>query len=218
MWYAYYDFFLEKNSCNFSNKNRNTIKWVKQFVTPEGETDSCIIPQGRYSLYTWGRDCSVHLLMNVHISNLFIYKNSPSHKDCVSTFPPLIWRDVGDSKHHSKSFKLFSSKRFGEDVYNFLICGTMTEMDCFGINMMSNQMIFSIDVFRSIMEFWVLLKPRKSCQKQGGYPPGPDLGWQLLIHLVQRVRLAIMGPVSKSKGVCVCRVGWSWSMSTLKLI
>ena len=64
--------------------------------------------------------------------------------------------DVGESKHHYKSFKLFSSKCFGEDVYNFLISGTMTEMDCLGLNMMLNQTIFSIDVFRSIMELWVL--------------------------------------------------------------
>ena len=74
----------------------------------------------------------------------------------MSTFPPLIGRDVGESKHHSESFKLFSSKRFGEDVCNLLICGTMTEMNCFGLNMMSNQMIFSIDVLHSIMDLWVL--------------------------------------------------------------
>ena len=30
--------------------------------------------------------------------------------------PPLIWRDVGESKHRSESFKLFTSKHFGEDV------------------------------------------------------------------------------------------------------
>lgn len=29
-----------------------------------------------------------------------------------------------------------------------------------------------------------LLKPRKSGRQQGGYSPGPDLGWQLLIRLV----------------------------------
>lgn len=69
---------------------------------------------------------------------------------------PLIRRDVGESKHHSKSFKLFSPKRFGEDVYNSLISGTMMKMDCFGLNMMLNQMIFCIDVLHSIMELWVL--------------------------------------------------------------
>ena len=30
------------------------------------------------------------------------------------------------------------------------------EMDCFGLNMMSNQMVFSIDVLHSIMELLVL--------------------------------------------------------------
>ena len=30
------------------------------------------------------------------------------------------------------------------------------EMNCFGLNMMFNQMIFSIDVHCSIMELWVL--------------------------------------------------------------
>lgn len=29
-----------------------------------------------------------------------------------------------------------------------------------------------------------MLKPRKSGRQQGGYPPGPDLGWQRLIRLV----------------------------------
>ena len=29
-----------------------------------------------------------------------------------------------------------------------------------------------------------MLKPRKLGRQQGGYPPGPDLGWQLLIRLV----------------------------------
>ena len=70
--------------------------------------------------------------------------------------PPLIWRDVGESKHCFESFNLFSSKHFGEDVCDLLISGTMAEMDRFGLNMMSNQMIFSIDVLRSIMELWVL--------------------------------------------------------------
>ena len=30
------------------------------------------------------------------------------------------------------------------------------EMDCFGLNMMLDQMIFSIDVICTIMELWVL--------------------------------------------------------------
>jgi len=29
-----------------------------------------------------------------------------------------------------------------------------------------------------------MLKPQKSGLQQGGYPPGPDLGWWLLFHLV----------------------------------
>ena len=65
---------------------------------------------------------------------------------------------VGAPAHvyHSESLKLFPYKCFGEDVCNFLISGTMAEMDCFGLNMMLNQMIFSIDVLRSIMELWFL--------------------------------------------------------------
>ena len=86
--------------------------------------------------------------MTVHITYYLFTLYSPNPDDYVSTFSPLIWRDVGESKHHSESFKLFSSKRFGEDVCNLLISGTMTEMDCFGLNMMSDQMIFSIDVIR----------------------------------------------------------------------
>ena len=76
----------------------------------------------------------------------------------MPTFPLLIWRDVGESKHHSESLKLLSSNFFGEDVYDLLISGTMVKMDCFGLNMTSNQMICCIYVLCSIMELWVLGK------------------------------------------------------------
>ena len=49
------------------------------------------------------------------------------------TFPLLIWRGVCESKHGSKPFKLFLSKCFGEDVCNLLICGAMSQMNCFGL-------------------------------------------------------------------------------------
>ena len=58
--------------------------------------------------------------------------------------------------HHSESFKIFSSKHFGEDVCNLLISGTMAYMDWLGLNMMSNQMEFCIDLIHSIVELWVL--------------------------------------------------------------
>jgi hypothetical protein len=49
-------------------------------------------------------------------------------------------------------FKIFSSKRFGEDVCNFLICGTMSQVNSLGLYMISNQMVLCVDVLGSIME------------------------------------------------------------------
>src|SRR5713101_2367955 len=72
--------------------------------------------------------------------------------------PPLIRRGVSKSEHVSESFKLFSSKCFGEDVCNLIICGTMSKMDCLGLYMMSNQMILCVDVFGSIMESRILIQ------------------------------------------------------------
>ena len=76
--------------------------------------------------------------------------------DYILTIPLLIRRGVRKSEHVSKSFKLFSSKRFGEDVCNLIICGTMSKMDCLGLYMMSNQMILCVDVFGSTMESMIL--------------------------------------------------------------
>ena len=76
--------------------------------------------------------------------------------DYILTIPLLIRRGVRKSEHVSESFKLFSSKRFGEDVWNLIICGTMSKMDCLGLYMMSNQMILCVDVFGSIMESRIL--------------------------------------------------------------
>ena len=86
----------------------------------------------------------------------FIYLQNIIPTDYIPTIPPLIRRGVSKSEHVSKSFKLFSSKRFGEDVCNLIICGTMPKMDCLGLYIMSNQMILCVDVFGSIMESGIL--------------------------------------------------------------
>ena len=152
---------LSKHSTLAKSTSKSSIHFLaSKYVRPGSNSSTknwfMFIPLGRSSLNTWGIDHLVHLPMTVHITYISIYIISTQSWGLVVNIPPLIWRDVGESKHHSESFKLFSSKRFGEDVCNFLICGIMTEMDCFGLNMMSNQMIFSIDVLCSIMELWVL--------------------------------------------------------------
>ena len=83
---------------------------------------------------------------------LFIYLHYITLTDYILTIPLLIRRGVRKSEHVSEPFKLFSSKRFGEDVCNLIICGTMSKMDCLGLYMMSNQIILCVDVFGSIME------------------------------------------------------------------
>ena len=87
---------------------------------------------------------------------LFIYLQYITLTDYILTIPLLIRRGVRKSEHVSEPFKLFSSKRFGQDVCNLIICGTMSKMDCLGFYMMSNQMILCVDVFGSIMESRIL--------------------------------------------------------------
>ena len=87
---------------------------------------------------------------------LLIYLHYITLTDYILTIPLLIRRGVHKSEHVSEPFKLFSSKRFGEDVCNLIICGTMSKMDCLGFYMMSNQMILCVDVFGSIMESKIL--------------------------------------------------------------
>ena len=95
--------------------------------------------------------------MTIHIQNIVtLFTYCIISTDYIRTIPPLIRRGVSKSKHVSKSFKLFSSKRFGEDVCNLIICGTMSKMDCLGLYMMSNQMLLCVDVFGSIMESRIL--------------------------------------------------------------
>jgi hypothetical protein len=73
------------------------------------------------------------------------------------TFPPLIRRDVCESKHHYEFFVFFfSSKCFGEDVYNLLICVTPSQVNSHGLYMISNQVVLCVDVLGSIMEFGIL--------------------------------------------------------------
>ena len=72
------------------------------------------------------------------------------------TLPPLIQRGVFESKHHFELFKIFSSKRFGEDVRNLLICGTMSQVYSLGLYMILNQVILCVDVLCSIMESRIL--------------------------------------------------------------
>ena len=52
----------------------------------------------------------------------FIYLQNIIPTDYIPTIPPLIQRGVSKSEHVFESFKLFSSKRFGEDVCNLIIC------------------------------------------------------------------------------------------------
>ena len=79
-----------------------------------------------------------------------IYLQNIISTDYIPTIPPLIQRGVSKSEHVSESFNFFSSKRFGEDVCNLIICGTMSKMEFLGFYMMSNQMILCVDVFGSI--------------------------------------------------------------------
>jgi hypothetical protein len=72
------------------------------------------------------------------------------------TFSPLIRTGVYEYKHHSELFKFFSSKRFGEDVCNLLICGTMSQVNSLGLYMISNQVILCVDVLSSIMDSRIL--------------------------------------------------------------
>jgi hypothetical protein len=74
----------------------------------------------------------------------------------VFNIPSLIRRGVCESKHCSKLFKIFSSKRFGEDVHNFLIYGTTSQVNSLSLYMISNQVILCVDVFTSIMESRIL--------------------------------------------------------------
>ena len=76
--------------------------------------------------------------------------------DYIPTIPPLIRRGVSKSEHVSESFKIFSSKCFGEDVWKLIIFGTMSKMDYLGLYMMLNQIILCVDVFGSIMEYRIL--------------------------------------------------------------
>lgn len=95
--------------------------------------------------------------MTIHIPNIFtLFTCCVIPTDYIPTIPPLIRSGVSKSEHVSESFKLFSSKCFGEDVCNLIICGTMSKMDCLGLYMMSNQMILCVDVFGSIMESRIL--------------------------------------------------------------
>ena len=95
-------------------------------------------------------------LCNCSANYLFIYLQYIIPTDYILTIPLLIRRGVRKSEHVSESFKLFSSKRLGEDVCNLIICGTMSKMDCLGLYMMSNQMMLCVDVFGSIMESRIL--------------------------------------------------------------
>ena len=97
--------------------------------------------------------------MTIHIHNIFtIFTYCIILTDYIPTIPPLIQRGASKPEHVSESFKLFSSKHFGEDVCNLIICGTMSKMDCLGLYMMLNQMILYVDVFSSIMESRILIQ------------------------------------------------------------
>jgi hypothetical protein len=77
-------------------------------------------------------------------------------KDYLSNIPPLIQRGVCESKHHFDFFKNFSSKRFGEDAYNFVIFGTMYQVNSLGLYMISNHVKLCVDVISSIMKYGIL--------------------------------------------------------------
>jgi hypothetical protein len=110
----------------------------------------------------------IHELMNLGLpkqvivpitydsSYLHIVTRNITTKDYMSKIPPLIRRGVCESKHHSKLLNFFSPKRFGEDVYNFLICGTTSQVNCLSLSMILNQVILFVDVLCSIMESRIL--------------------------------------------------------------
>jgi hypothetical protein len=104
-------------------------------------------------------DFSYHLQLLIFllcdIYNDIYISNAITRITCP-TFPPLIQRGVCEPKHHFELFKFLSSKRFGEDVHNLLICGTMSQVNSPGLYMISNQMVFCVNVLGSIMEFEIL--------------------------------------------------------------
>ena len=75
-----------------------------------------------------------------------------------STFHPLSQRGVGESKHPCELFKILFSKCFGEDVCNFLSHGIVSQMNCLGLYMISNQMVLCVDMFGSIMKPRILVQ------------------------------------------------------------
>ena len=66
-----------------------------------------------------------HLLLSLFGSLLFIYLHYITLMDYILTIPLLLRRGVHKYEHVSKPFKLFSSKCYGEDVFDLVIHGTM---------------------------------------------------------------------------------------------
>ena len=94
--------------------------------------------------------------LNNYLFHIPIYKFNNPIVLCVQHSPPLSQRGVGESKYHSELFKLIFSTCFSEDVCNLLIHGTMSQMNCVGFYMISNQMIFCANMFGSIMKTGIL--------------------------------------------------------------
>jgi hypothetical protein len=84
-----------------------------------------------------------HISLNYYLQLFYNFTMIPRIR--YLTFPPLIQRDVCQSKHLFEFFKLFSYKCFGEDVCNLLTCGTMYQLNGIGLYMKSNK---TIDDFR----------------------------------------------------------------------
>jgi hypothetical protein len=70
---------------------------------------------------------------------------------------PLSEEDIlHHSKFISKEDKLALYQGFGENVCNLLICGDVLELDCALLNLVSDEVIPDLNMFRPVMEYWIL--------------------------------------------------------------
>jgi hypothetical protein len=53
-------------------------------------------------------------------------------------------------------YKLPFSKGFGQNVYNMRICGDVLKLDCSHLNLVSNEVIYDLNMLGPVMEHWIL--------------------------------------------------------------
>jgi len=96
------------------------------------------------------------LLMTFACQTPSIWGNTCSMLPLASTLPLSEEGIMHHSKSVSKEHKHPFLQGLGQNIYNLLICGNIMKLHFSLLDVISNEVIFDLNMFGPVMDYWIL--------------------------------------------------------------